>query len=221
MATVAGVGATIMTGGLAAPLIGWGIAGSVAGAVTRSVSEGIGQHLSKTKMEKAQKIMDEEAKHSKEIEEKKAELDKTVERLGKLLKLDRDQVLGMLFMANLLADMGILPNRLAADTAKLFLYSGSTVFLISGIALETMGQEMTKLIMKVSVQNILEIVGAVLQGMALGAAAVVLAWEIYQWVNVTADLVKGTSEAAEALEKVADELEKQMKEIEDWLNKLQ
>ena len=84
-----------------------------------------------------------------------------------------------------------------------------------------MGQEMTKLIMKVSVPNILEIVGAVLQGMALGAAAVVLAWEIYQWVNVTADLVKGTSKAAKALEKVADELEKQMEEIEDWLNKLQ
>ena len=63
--------------------------------------------------------MDEEAKHSKEIEEKKAELDEMVERLSKMLKLDRDQVLGMLFMANLLADMGLLPNRLAADTAKL------------------------------------------------------------------------------------------------------
>ena len=55
VATVAGVGVTIMTGGLAAPLIGWGIAGSVAGAVTRSVSEGIGQHLSKTKIKRHKK----------------------------------------------------------------------------------------------------------------------------------------------------------------------
>ena len=223
IATVAGIGVTFMTGGLAAPLIGWGIAGSVAGAVTSSGSDIIGQFVSKEKMDRAQKIMDEEAKLSAEIEQKKAKLDKMVDRLSSSLRLDRDKVMGILFLANFIAEFSLMPHRFASQTTLFLLYSSALggMFLLSRVTLEAMGKGASKIILNVSLQSVIKIVGAVLKGVAIGAAGIVLAWDIYQWVRTTVDLVEGKSCPADALEKVADELGKQMKEIEDWLNDLQ
>ena len=224
IATVAGIGVTIMTGGLAAPLIGWGIAGSVAGAVTSSGSDIIGQYVSKDKMDRAQKIMDEEAKLSEEIEKKKATLDKLVDRLSISLELDRDRIMGILFLANFINVLkSNLLHRLDPMTTQLLLLSsilGGTMFLASRVTLEAVGKGASKVALSVSLQSVVKVVGSVLKGVAIGAAGLVLVWDVYQWVGATIDLAEGKSSPADALGKVADELAKQMKGIEDWLDDL-
>ena len=226
IATVAGIGATFMTGGLAAPLIGWGIAGSVAGAVTSSGADIVGQYISKGKIEAAQKIMDEEAKLSSEIEEKKAKLDKMVDRLSASLELDRDQVLGILFLTNFIShlQLGRFPGRLSPATSMLLMTSlmAGTTFLLSRITVESVGKGMTKTVINISLEGVTKVVGSVLKGVAIGAAGFVLAWDIAQLVRITFDLAEGSkSAAASSLRKIADELEKQMREIEEWLESLE
>ena len=224
VATVAGIGVTILTGGLAAPLIGLGIAGSVAGGVTSAASDIIGQYVSKDKMERAQKIMDEEAKLSEEIEQKKKTLDKMVDRLSTSLELDRDRIMGILFVANFINALSNNVFRtLRGPVTEMFLLTsllGGTMFLASRITLEAVGKGASKAAVSVSLQSVVKVVGSVLKGVAVGAAGLVLLWDIYQWVGATIDLAEGKSGPADALGKVADELQKQMREIEAWLDDL-
>ena len=228
IATVAGIGVTFMTGGLAAPLIGWGIAGSVAGAVTSSGADVVGQYISRDKMEKAQKKLKEEAKLSEEIEQKKAKLDGMVDRLSYSLNLDRDQVLGILFLTNLVSRLVFArrPGRMlrGTGTSVLMFYtvvSGLTLML-TRVSFEAVGKGMTKTAVNISLKGFTKVVGSVLKGVAVGAAGFVLMWDIYQLVETSVDMAKGSqSSAADALRKVADELEKQTKEMEEFLNELQ
>lgn len=228
IATVAGIGVTFMTGGLAAPLIGWGIAGSVAGAVTNSGAEVVGHYISKEKMDKAQKILNEEAKLTEEIEQKKAALDKMVDRLSWSLNLDRDQVLGILFLTNV---VGTFWQNLrfgrglgGSPTSMLLLYTAVSgmALVFTRVSFETVGKGMTKTAINISLKGVTKVVGSVLKGLAVGAAGFVLVWDIYQLVETSVNMFEGSKSAgADALRKVAAELEKQTKEMEEFLEGLQ
>ena len=107
---VAAVAGTILTGGLAAPLLVGGIAGAVTGGATSAGAEIAEKYISKDKLESAQNVLNEDAELSKRIESVKLKLDSKTRELSRKLNLNFEQVQGALLMTTMIGGIFILEN---------------------------------------------------------------------------------------------------------------
>ena len=147
-------------GGLAAPLLVGGIVGAVAGGTT-SAGAGIADVvISKGKMESAQKVLQDDKKLTKKIEDKRADVNIKVAELSKRLGRPTEEVFGSLLMSSMSGigvGIGSLIFKAASESLITLSFKGG-----SGVA-KGLGS-----LAKVSVEGFAEALGTVFGGNSHG-----------------------------------------------------
>ncbi|XP_052801769.1 uncharacterized protein LOC128232319 [Mya arenaria] len=211
---IAALVGTVVTGGLATPLMIGGIAAAFTGTATSTGAGFVGQYISSNKINDVQKILDADNQLIKEIEDKKAVVDVKVLELSKVLHLSEHEVFGALLMSSLPRIRGFV--RMDNITVFQLVVSTGLVgmlhlsFQSGSIAVKGMGAFAV-----VSLKGLSKVLGAMAKGVGAGAVIIL---DICFLIENSIELSKGSpSRAADSLTEIAIQLEKQADDVETSL----